>query len=96
MVGRTVLEDFAHHLARAERSPLTIKNRRCDLTAFATGLRDTTGEELTPAHIPPTDLPAYKRFLVDQRGRKPSRVNRQLATLKSVLTWAARSGTSSW
>jgi hypothetical protein len=27
-VGRTAVEDFAHHLTRAERSPLTIKNYR--------------------------------------------------------------------
>jgi site-specific recombinase XerD len=91
-VGRTAIEDFAHHLARAERSPLTIKNYRCDLTAFASWFRDTNGDELTPAHITPTDLRDYKRFLVDQRGLKPSSVNRQLATLKSFLAWAATAG----
>ena len=73
-------------------SPLTIKNYRCDLAAFARWFRDTTGDELTPAHITPTDLRDYKRFLVDQRGLKPSSVNRQLATLKSFLTWAATAG----
>jgi integrase/recombinase XerC len=91
-VGRTAVEDFVHHLARAERSPLTIKNYRCDLAAFASWFRDTNGDELTPAQITPTDLRAYKRFLVDQRGLKPSSVNRQLATLKSFLTWAAGVG----
>ena len=91
-VGRTAVEDFAHHLTRAERSPLTIKNYRCDLAAFASWFRDTTGDELTPAHITQTDLRDYKRFLVDQRGLKPSSVNRQLATLKSFLTWAATAG----
>jgi integrase/recombinase XerC len=91
-VGRTVLEDFAHHLARAERSPLTITNYRCDLAAFARWFRDTNGDELTPALITPTDLRDYKRFLVDRRGLKPSSVNRQLATLKSFLTWAAGAG----
>jgi site-specific recombinase XerD len=91
-VGRTVLEDFAHHLTRVERSPLTITNYRCDLAAFARWFRDTDGDELTPAHITPTDLRDYKRFLVDQRGLKPSSVNRQLATLKSFLTWAATAG----
>jgi site-specific recombinase XerD len=91
-VGLTVIEDFVHHLARAERSPLTIKNYHCDLTAFATWFRDTNEGELTPAQITPTDLRDYKRFLVDQRGLKPSSVNRQLATLKSFLTWAAAAG----
>jgi site-specific recombinase XerD len=91
-VGRTDVQDFAHHLARAERSPLTIKNYRCDLTAFASWFRETNGDELTPARITPTDLRAYKRFLVDHRGLKPASVNRQLATLKSFLTWAAGAG----
>jgi site-specific recombinase XerD len=91
-VGRTIIEDFAHHLARTERSPLTITNYRCDLTAFASWFRDTNGDELTLAHITPTDLRDYKRFLVDHRGLKPSSVNRQLATLKSFLTWAATAG----
>jgi hypothetical protein len=64
-VGRTAVEDFAHHLTHAEHGPLTIKNYRCDLAAFALWFRDTTGDELTPAHITPTDLRDYKRFLMD-------------------------------
>jgi site-specific recombinase XerD len=91
-VGRTALEDFAHHLAREERSPLTIKTYRCDLAAFARWFRDTTGDELTPALVTLTDLRDYKHFLVDRRGLKPSSVNRQLATLQSFLTWAAGAG----
>jgi site-specific recombinase XerD len=71
-VGLTVVEDFAHDLARAERSPLTIKNYRGDLMAFATWFRDTNGEELTPGHITPTDLRAYKRFLMGPRGSSPA------------------------
>jgi site-specific recombinase XerD len=70
-VGHTALEDFAHHLTRAKRSPLTIKNYRCDLTAFASWFRDTTGDGLTPAHIAPTDPRDYKRSLADRRGRLP-------------------------
>ena len=56
-MGRTALEDFAHHLARAERSPLTIKNYRCDLAAFARWFWDTTGEELTPGPHHPDRSP---------------------------------------
>ena len=62
-MGRTAVEDFAHHLTRAEHGPLTIKNYRCDLAAFALWFRDTTGDELTPAPITPTDLRDDKRFL---------------------------------
>jgi site-specific recombinase XerD len=80
------------HRPWAARSPLTIKNYRGDLAAFARWFRDANGDELTPAHITPTDLRDYKRFLVDQRGLKPSSVNRRLATLKSFLAWAATAG----
>jgi site-specific recombinase XerD len=88
----TCVEQFARYLARAERSPLTIKNYLCDLAAFATWSRETNEDELAPAHITPTDLRDYKRFLLDHRGLKPSSVNRQLATLKSFLAWAAAVG----
>jgi integrase/recombinase XerC len=91
-VGRTAVEDFVHYLARAERNPLTIKNYRGDLLAFAAWFRDMNGEELTPVHIAPTDLRAYKRFLMGPLGLKPSSVNRKLATLKSFLSWAAMAG----
>jgi Phage integrase, N-terminal SAM-like domain len=99
-VGRTAVEDFVHHLTRAERSPLTIKNYRCDLAAFARWFRDTTGDELTPALITPTDLRDYKRFLVDHRRLKPSSVNRQLPLNAEarcalmVLGYAAHAGSN--
>jgi len=70
-VVRTAVEDFVHYLTRAERSPLTTKNCRCDLAAFASWLKDMNGDELTPALITPTDLRDYKRFLVDHRRLKP-------------------------
>jgi hypothetical protein len=50
------------------------------------------GDELPPVHIIPCDLRDNERVLVVHQGIKPSGVSRQLATLKSFLTWATRAG----
>ena len=86
------IETFAGFLAQAERSPLTIKNYRGDLAAFAAWFEEINGEPMEPAKVTPTDLRQFKRWLVEQRKLKPSSVNRKLATLKSFLTWAAAAG----
>ena len=86
------IETFAGFLAQAERSPLTVKNYRGDLAAFAAWFENTNGEPMAPAKVTPTDLRQFKRWLVEQRRLKPSSVNRKLATLKSFLTWAAAAG----
>src|SRR4051812_15578273 len=89
------IDTFAAFLAQADRSPLTIKNYRGDLAAFAAWFEGVNGEPMEPAKITPTDLKQYKRWLVEHRRLKPSSVNRKLATLKSFLTWAAAAGLAS-
>jgi integrase/recombinase XerC len=88
------IESFARFLVQAERSPLTIKNYRGDLDAFAAWFERANAEAMAPAKVTPTDLRQFKRWLVEQRKLKPSSVNRKLATLKSFLTWAAAAGIS--
>src|SRR5262249_28486937 len=86
------IDRFARFLAQSEHSPLTIKNYRSDLDAFAAWFQSANGEPMEPAKITPTDLRQFKRWLIEQRRLKPNTVNRKLATLKSFLTWAARAG----
>jgi hypothetical protein len=43
------IEGFASFLAQAERSPLTIKNYRGDLAAFAAWFEEVNGEPMEPA-----------------------------------------------
>ena len=45
------IETFARFLAQAERSPLTIKNYRGDLAAFASWFDQVNGEPMTPAKV---------------------------------------------
>lgn len=86
------IDRFTRFLAQSEHSPLTIKNYRSDLDAFATWFEGANGEQMEPTKVTPTDLRQFKRWLVEQRRLKPNTVNRKLATLKSFLTWAARAG----
>src|SRR3954468_2393128 len=84
------IDPIARFLAQSEHSPLTIKNYRSDLDAFAVWFQSANGEPMEPAKVTPTDLRQFKRSLVEQRRLKPNTVNRKLATLKSFLTWATR------
>src|SRR3954452_17761621 len=86
------IETFAGFLAQAERSPLTIKNYRGDLAAFAVWFEEVNGETMAPAKVTPTDLRQFNRWLVEQRKLKPSSVTGKLAALKSFLPWAAAAG----
>ncbi len=86
------IDRFGLFLAQSEHSPLTIKNYRSDLDAFAAWFEGANGEPMEPAKITPTDLRQFKHWLVEQRRLKPNTVNRKLATLKSFLTWATRAG----
>jgi len=86
---------FARFLTQFEHSPLTIKNYRSDLDAFAVWFQSANGEPMEPAKITPTDLRQFKGWLVEQRRLTPSSVNRKLATLKSFLTWATQAGLTS-
>jgi site-specific recombinase XerD len=81
-------ERFAYFLTQTDRSPHTIRNYLCDLQTFAVWFEQTNSEALEPAQVTPTDLRAYKRWLVAERRFKPNSVNRHLATLKSFLQWA--------
>ena len=76
------IETFAGFLAQAERSPLTIKNYRGDLAAFATWFDQVNGEAMAPAKVTPTDLRQFKHWLVEQRrlARRTDRSGRSLFT----------------
>lgn len=87
-----LLKRFARFLEQSERSPITIRGYLSDLGAFSRWLEKSSESALDPARITATDLREYKRFLVDKRRLKPASVNRQLATFKSFLKWAASAG----
>ncbi|MEJ7638355.1 MAG: site-specific integrase [Singulisphaera sp.] len=67
------IETFASFLVQAERSPLTIKNYRGDLAAFAAWFEEVNGEPMAPAKVTSTDLRQFKRCLVEQRAQAQQR-----------------------
>jgi site-specific recombinase XerD len=66
------IDRFGRFLAQSEHSPLTIKNYRSDLDAFAAWFQGANGEPMEPAKVTPTDLRQFKRCLVEQRRLKPT------------------------
>ncbi len=83
---------FARSLAQSEHSPLTLKDYRSDLNAFAAWFEGANGEPMEPARITPTERRQFKRWLVEPRWLKPNTVHCMLATLESFLTWATQAG----
>jgi hypothetical protein len=72
------IDRFGRFLAQSEHSPLTIKNYRSDLDAFAAWFQGANGEPMEPAKITPTDLRQFKRWLVEQRRGLPMAFPSQL------------------
>jgi site-specific recombinase XerC len=57
------IDRFGRFLTQSEHSPLTIKNYRSDLDAFAAWFQSANGEPMEPARITPTDLRQFKQRL---------------------------------
>jgi len=82
-----LLTDFRNHLNEQDLSPLTIKGYLSDLQHFARWFEQTNGEGLTVQRITPTDVKAYKHFLLAVERRKAGTVNRRLAALAALCKW---------
>ena len=80
-------ERFAAHLERLERRPLTIKNYRSDLKAFAQWLNTSELPLPSLTKVTSQELRQYQTFLVTQQKLNPSSVNRRLGTLKNFYDW---------
>jgi site-specific recombinase XerD len=80
-------ERFAAHLERLERRPLTIKNYRSDLKAFAQWLNMSELPLPSLTKVRSQELRQYQTFLVTQQKLKPGSVNRRLGALKNFYNW---------
>ena len=84
--------DFDAYLESQERSEHTRTNYRGDLKAFAAWWEQTTHQPLLSVdQVTAVELREWKRAL-DALRREPSTINRKLAALHSLLTWAATCG----
>jgi len=86
------LNAFTDWLQEQDRSPRTIRAYTVALRDFAAWFTERTGRELTPAHITPLDVKAYRQHLIEARRRKPATVNNYLAGVRAYARWAKRTG----
>ena len=78
-------EEFLHH---QERAGLTVRGYLSDLGLFALWFERTNGERFALPAITPTDVREYRQYLTTVQRRKPATVNRHLAALSALMSWA--------
>jgi integrase/recombinase XerC len=87
-----LLNEFSAYLDAQDLSTLTAKGYLADLRHFSRWFEQTNGEALTVQRITPTDVKAYKQFLLVVERRKANTINRKLAALSALTRWARRTG----
>jgi site-specific recombinase XerD len=86
------IDRFTDELRRQEKSPNTIQSYRYDLVLFARWLEATTDEAFQASSVTPTDLRAYRAYLLNVERRSPATINRRLASLRTFFQWARAEG----
>jgi len=86
------LEAFYAFLDQQDRSPLTVRGYQADLVHFRRWFEQTNGESLTVEAVTPSDVREYRQHLLTVERRKASTVNRRLAALSALMSWAVQQG----
>jgi len=86
------IQDFVTYLYDNDRAQLTITGYKRDIEQFERWFRQTNGEECTLNNITPTDIRAYRQFLVTVEQIKATTINRRLAALSALMSWAVQTG----
>lgn len=86
------LDEFFQYLENQDRAPLTVKGYTHDLAHFVRWFEQTNGEACSLPAITPSDVRSYRQFLLTVERRKASTVNRRLAALAALMTWASQQG----
>jgi len=86
------LHAFEQYLQMQDRAENTIAGYLSDLRVFTAWYVETTGETFSLASLTPLDIRAYRQYLLQQRRRKASTVNRHLASISTLLSWGMETG----
>ncbi len=91
------LDDFARALESQDRSPATIHGYRNSAKQFAQWLSQTRGESYATMQafvraITPTDVRAYRAYLLNVQHTPPGTINHRLTTLHVLVRWARHAG----
>jgi site-specific recombinase XerD len=87
-VSMKIIDNFLHDLVAQDRSEMTIKGYRSDLTGFAAWFEQTNGEAFSPELVTPLDVREYRQYLLNVKRQKPNTINRKLAALSVLMHWA--------
>lgn len=83
---------FVAWLQGQDKAENTIRAYTTAVEQFATWFRQTNGKLLTPAHVTPLDIKAWRSHLRTVRKSAASTVNLKLAAVRAYTTWAKAAG----
>jgi integrase/recombinase XerC len=86
MAKNYLIERYVEHLTSQDKSQSTIISYRSDLYLFAKWFEQVNHEELKAHTITPTDLRAYKQYLIDYPF-KPMTINRKISVINLFVIW---------
>ena len=87
-----VITQFLEALQAGDRAASTVTAYRNDLTLFARWFEQTTGDKFTLESVTPTDIRDFRQHGLLVEKRKAATVNRRLAAISALFTWAQKSG----
>lgn len=87
-----ILTAFEQYLIDQDRSPLTVSGYVADMKRFAAWFTQTNGEAFALESVTPSDIREYRQHLQVTEQRKANTVNRKLAAIAAMMSWAENSG----
>lgn len=82
----TVISTFIEYQKGLNKSDATLRSYQSDLKVFARWFKEVNNETLSLSKITPTDVRAFKKYLIDS-GFKASTISRKMLSIKYLLEW---------
>lgn len=87
-----LLEEFKSYLSSSALAPATIVNYLADLRAFLRWSQKTQDVTRSPLCLESSDIQDFCSYLREEKGHRPSTVNRRLQALRKFFTLAVEQG----
>lgn len=81
------IDGFHKNLVEKDFSPTTTKGYESDVVQFIAFYEKMTSEKFSLNEVTPTDIRAYRQYLIAEKQYKASTVNRRLAALSTYMSW---------
>jgi integrase/recombinase XerD len=83
------LSGFEDYMLAEDMGEQTVRSYLFDVQKFQRWYQDTTDSEISLDCIGPLDISEFRRYL-QTLGQKPNTINRALAALSALFTWAVK------